>query len=160
MRNWDSREVRVRVNLPFLIRQVLLPIRRVNTPIRGLLITIRQAVPLTSHIRSYPLYRSHLHPYLLFSTIIAEDKVKLSLSISPCHDHELTLSTAYTEYNIHRVQHPPKIGCLPFILTITSSPLNVISASGVPPYKIDRHQPAPLESLKVKSPRHIPTVAS
>jgi hypothetical protein len=39
------------------------------------------------------------------STVIAERKVKLSLSISPCHDHELTLSTAYTEYSIRQVQH-------------------------------------------------------
>jgi len=39
------------------------------------------------------------------STIIAEHKVKSSLSISPWHDHELTPSTAYTEYSIHRVQH-------------------------------------------------------
>jgi len=41
------------------------------------------------------------------STMIAEHKVKSSLSISPCHDHELTPSTAYTksaqytEYSIH-----------------------------------------------------------
>jgi len=35
------------------------------------------------------------------STIIAEHNVKSSLSISPCHDHELTPSTAYTEYSIH-----------------------------------------------------------
>jgi len=41
------------------------------------------------------------------STIIAEHKVKSSLSISLCHDHELTLSTAYAEYSIHRVQHSP-----------------------------------------------------
>jgi len=41
------------------------------------------------------------------STIIAEHKVHLSFSISPCHDHELTPSTAYTEYSIHRVQHTP-----------------------------------------------------
>jgi len=41
------------------------------------------------------------------STIITEHKVKSSLSISPCHDHELTPSTAYTEYSIHRVQHTP-----------------------------------------------------
>jgi len=34
-----------------------------------------------------------------------EYNVKSSLSISPCHDHELTLSTAYTDYSIHRVQH-------------------------------------------------------
>jgi len=41
------------------------------------------------------------------STIIAEHKVKSSFSISPCHVHELTPSTAYTEYSIHRVQHRP-----------------------------------------------------
>jgi len=124
MRNWDLREFRVRVNLLFPIRQVQLPIRRVRTPIRGPLNLIRRVVPLFSHIRSYPPYRSHLHPPSLFlvhnSTIIAEHKVTSSLSISPWHDHELTPSTAYTEYSIHRstayiaysiyrVQHPPKI---------------------------------------------------
>jgi len=41
------------------------------------------------------------------STIIAEHKVKSSLSISPCHDHELTPRAAYAEYSIHRVQHTP-----------------------------------------------------
>ena len=41
------------------------------------------------------------------STIIAEHKLKSSLSISPCHDHELTTTTAFTEYSIHRVQHTP-----------------------------------------------------
>jgi hypothetical protein len=39
------------------------------------------------------------------STIIAEHKVKSSLSISPCHDHELTPSKAYTEHCIQRVLH-------------------------------------------------------
>jgi len=33
--------------------------------------------------------------------------VKSSLSISPCNDHELTLSTAHTECSIYRVQHTP-----------------------------------------------------
>jgi len=64
---------------------------------------------------SYPLVSStsfsSSSPISLFlvhnSTIIAEHKVKSSLSISPCHDHELTPSTAYIEYNIHRVQHTP-----------------------------------------------------
>jgi len=42
------------------------------------------------------------------STIIAEHKVKSSLSISPCHDHELTPSTAYTKYSIHREQYTPR----------------------------------------------------
>jgi len=58
---------------------------------------------------SYPLVPSpsfsSSSPISLFlvhnSTIIAEHKVKSSLSISPCHDHELTLSVAYTEYSIH-----------------------------------------------------------
>jgi hypothetical protein len=73
---------------------------------------------------SYPLVSSIFIPifipHLSFSTIIAEYKVMSSLSISPCHDHELTLSTAYTEYSIRRVQHTPKIVCHLFILTITS----------------------------------------
>jgi len=62
---------------------------------------------------SYPLVSStsfsSSSPLTLFlvhnSTIIAEHHVKSSLSISPCHDHELTPSTAYTKYSIHRVQH-------------------------------------------------------
>jgi len=62
---------------------------------------------------SYPLVSStsfsSSSPISLFlihiSTIIAEHKVKSSLSISPWHDHELTPSTAYTKYSIYRVQH-------------------------------------------------------
>jgi len=57
---------------------------------------------------SYPLVItsfSSSSPIPLFlihnSTIIAEHKVKSSLSISPCHVQELTPSTAYTEYSIH-----------------------------------------------------------
>jgi len=71
-----------------------------------------QIVPLISHIHLYPPHCSHLDSPSLFSlihnsTIIAEYNVKSSLSISPCHDHELIPSTAYTEYSIHRVQHTP-----------------------------------------------------
>jgi hypothetical protein len=51
-------------------------------------------------------------------TLIAEHKVKLSLSISPCHAHESTPNTAYigykhtpitayTKYTIHQVHHIP-----------------------------------------------------
>ena len=77
---------------------------------------------------SYPLVSStsfsSSSPISLFlvhnSTIIAEHKVKSSLSISPCHDHELTPSKAYTEHCIQRVLHHPKIVCLPFILMIAS----------------------------------------
>jgi len=64
---------------------------------------------------SYPLVSSTLFssssPISFFvihnSTIISEQKVKSSLSISPCHDHEVTLSTAYTECSIQLVQHAP-----------------------------------------------------
>ena len=49
-----------------------------------------------------------------------------------------------TECSIHRVQHPSKIFCLPFILMITSWPLNEASASGVPLH----------ESSKVMSHSH------
>ena len=59
---------------------------------------------------SYPLVSStsfsSSSPISLFlvhnSTIIAEHQVKSCLSISPCHDHELTPSTS-----THRVQHTP-----------------------------------------------------
>jgi hypothetical protein len=60
---------------------------------------------------SYPLVSSIFVPifipHISFSTIIAEHKVDASLSISPCHDHELTLSTGYTENSIDQVQHTP-----------------------------------------------------
>jgi hypothetical protein len=77
---------------------------------------------------AYPLII--LHSVLIFipislflvhnSTIMTEHNVKSSLSILPCNDPELTPSTACTEYSIYRVQHPPKIGCYPSILMITS----------------------------------------
>jgi len=52
------------------------------------------------------------YPFISFfvvlnSTITEEHKVKSSLSISPCHDQDLTASTAYTKDSIHRVQHTP-----------------------------------------------------
>jgi len=83
-----------------------------------------------------------------------------SLSISPCDDQELTPSTAYTKYSIHRVQHRSKNVCLPFIHMITYWRLNVPSVCGVLPYMIDRHQLALHEGSKIKSPYHIPKVAS
>jgi len=42
------------------------------------------------------------HLLVLNSTIVVEHKVKSSLPISPCHDQELTPSTAYTVYCIIR----------------------------------------------------------
>jgi len=121
MRNWDLGDFRVRVNLPSPIQQVRVLIRHVITLIRGLPNPTWQVVPLISHIRLYPPHHYHLHPPSLSfssttSTIIAEYNGKSSLSISPCHDHELTpstsihqvqhtQSTAYTKYSIHQVQH-------------------------------------------------------
>jgi len=133
------KEFCVRFNSPCPRRQVRVPIRPVITPIRGLLNPIRQVIPLISQLHSYPPYRSHLHPpSLSFSSTtlpsLQEHKVKSSLSVSPCHHHELTPSAAYAECSIHQVQHTPKIVCRPFILSISSWPLNVASASGVPPY--------------------------
>jgi len=77
---------------------------------------------------SYPLVYSisfsSSSPISLFlvhnSTIITEHQVKSSLSISPCLDHELTPSKAYTKHCIQWVLHHPKIVCLPFILRIAS----------------------------------------
>jgi hypothetical protein len=43
------------------------------------------------------------------SIIIAEYQVKPSLSISPCHNHELTPSTAHTAQSINRVQHTLRV---------------------------------------------------
>jgi len=127
MRNWDQRDFHVRVDLRSRIRQLWVPIWHVITPIWGLVNSIRYVVPLIYHIRSYPPHHSLLHPPSLTfssttSTTIAELKVKSSLSISPCHDHELTRSTsihqvqhtpstAYTEYSIHQVQHTPSTAC-------------------------------------------------
>jgi len=50
--------------------------------------------------------------------------------------------------------------CRPFILTISSSPLNVASASGVPPYRSTATSQFSIRASKVKSPCHIPMVAS
>jgi len=51
-------------------------------------------VSTTSCSSSSPISHFLVHN----SNIITEHKVNLSLSISRCHDHELTPSTAYTEY--------------------------------------------------------------
>jgi len=85
---------------------------------------------LTHKILSSPSFSWWFPPSPLFSlflvlnsTITLENEVKSSLSISPCHDQELTLSTSYTqvlhtpstasaEYCIHRVLHHPKIDFL------------------------------------------------
>jgi len=69
------------------------------------------------------------------------------------------LSTAYTEYCILRLQHPDKIDCPPFILRITSLPLNDGSSSCMPPSKST--VPSKLrERMKAKSTHQITMFAS
>jgi len=111
MRNWEFREFHVKVNLPFPIWQVWVPIHQLIPSIHGLLNPILQVIPLITHIRLYPPYHYHLDPpshcVIHNSTIIREHTVKWSLSISRCHGHWLTLRKASTEYSIHQVQHTP-----------------------------------------------------
>jgi hypothetical protein len=67
--------------------------------------------PEISNLLVFSTSFSSSTPICLFpvhnSIIITERIVKSSLCISPCHDHVLTLSTTYTKYSIHRVQHTP-----------------------------------------------------
>jgi len=167
----------VQVNLPFLMWQVLLPIWRVQWPIPYLLNQIRQVIPLTSHILSYPpSWFPSWSPISL--SLPSSQKTKLSppsLSLHSLilskHWVQLTPYTAYTKYSIHRAQHAPSTAftkysihpTLPFFFSIwwlLVEALNVASASCVPPYKINHHQPALHDSSKVKSLHHIPMVAS
>jgi len=105
IRSWYTRKLSVQVNLLFQIHQILPLIRQACVWIRSNFNLIRQVVPLISYIHLYHSY--HLQHYLqpLFRihncTIIAEHKVKSSFSIYPYHNHELTLSTALTDYRIH-----------------------------------------------------------
>jgi len=101
MRNWDLGKLCMRVNLPSPISQVRVPIRRLIPMMQGLLNPIRQVIPLIYQVRSYPPYRPHLCPPSLSSSSttlpsLEEHKVKSSISISPCHHHEITPSAAYT----------------------------------------------------------------
>jgi len=101
------RKIRMQVNLPSPIWQVQVPIQRVITPIRGLPNRIRQVVRVISTICLYPPHRSHISLSLPQLYHHYRKKVKPSLFICPCHDHELTPSTAYTMYSIHELQHTP-----------------------------------------------------
>jgi hypothetical protein len=162
MRNWDWREYHVPVIWSSPIQQVWVIIWRIIPAIRGIVIPIRQVLSLILHGPSYASYHSHFHPpsLCLSSKTLPEHMVNSSLSISPCHHCEWTLTTAYTEYSLHRVQHRPKFVCNPIILTISSWPLNVAPASGVPPCQLTATSQFTIRTSKVKSPYHIPTVSS
>jgi hypothetical protein len=66
--------------------------------------------------------------------IIAVHKVKLSLSMSPCHDHELTPRMAYTKYNIHRLWHTA---------STTYPEYSILRVHHTPKYNIHRVQDTP-----------------
>jgi len=161
MRNWDSRETHVQVNVQFKIWLVQLPIWWVTTPIRGLLNPIRQVVPLMSHFCSSPPYHSHPHPPSLFlfhnSTIITEHKVRTFLSMSPCDDYELTLSAQHTPHTVytedclcslyfHKYELAPECSFHFRHASLQDQPSPMASSPG--------------ESTEVKWPCHIPKVAN
>jgi len=168
MRNWDLNQWSVQFNLPFPILWVRGPIQCIITPIWSLPNRIRQVVTLISHICSYPPHHSHLQPLCLSfwcttlpssqNTKLSHPSLSLHAMIMSWQQVQHTLSPAYNKYSIHRVDHPPKMVSLRFILMITRWSLNVASASGIPPYTIDCNQLARYESSQVKSPCHITTV--
>jgi len=168
MMNWDLREFRVRVNIPFLIRQVLLLKRQVETPTQGLLNPIRHVVPLNSHIGSYPPYHSHLHRQSLFfyhhrrtqSYVIPHhlsmpwSRVNTEYSI---HRVQHSPSTAYTEYSIHRVQHTPSTAYTEYsIHRVQHTPSKAYTKYSIyhrlsvfPPFSQLRFDPCMLSQLSV-----------
>jgi len=165
MRNWDLRELGVRLNLPSPIRQVPVSSLGSITPIWGLPNAIRQVVHLISGIRSYPPHCSIHHPKspsFSSTTLPSSQNTKSSHRFLSLHAMIMSWHRvqAFTKYSIHRVQHPPKIVCLPFILMNASWTLNAASALRVAPHRIDSPQPAHYESSKGTSRCHIPTVAT
>jgi len=134
---WNLRDYRVGVNIPALIWLLHILIQQVLSMIWGLLNPNRHVIPVMCYIPLYSPYHSHFHPASYFlihnSTIIVEHKFKTSISVCQSHDHELTRSTAYTQFTIQWVPHPPKIVYLPLIFTITYWTLNVVLPWGLPP---------------------------
>jgi len=100
------------------------------------------------------------------STIITEHKVKSSLSISPCHDQDLTPSTvlhwvqhtpstAHCKYSIHREQHTPNTACTEYCLLSLHSDVYELTPDRSFSFRsaslqIDWHQPALHKSLNGK----------
>jgi len=105
---WDFRG---QVNWPFQIWHILLPIQWVISGTWGILYSIRLVLPLISHISCIGCIIPIFSPQSLFivhkSTIFTESRVKSSLSIYPCHNHEIIPIVAYPKYRIHQVQHIP-----------------------------------------------------
>jgi len=115
MKIWDLKECRVKVNLPTVIQQGRLRTLLLITPIGGLPNPIRQVVPLIPYIHLYPQYYSHLSPPCLSFSSTAQPWSQYTISrhlslslhgmIMCWHPVQHIMSTASTEYRIHRVQH-------------------------------------------------------
>jgi hypothetical protein len=146
LRNWDIREFPVQVNLPSMIQQVHVPIRRVITPVKALPNRMRKVVPLISHIRSYPPHCYHIHPpslSLTSPTLTSLQNRKLSypslslhvkITSGPRVQHMPT--RAYTKYSIHQVKHTVSIAStayciIPRSAVSCSQPVSHLSADHV-----------------------------
>ena len=97
-----------------LIRFTSTPISGINHPVVTRICHIghgKSPCPWTPLKSLFLRWFTPCQPFSLFlvlnSTITYEHLVKSSHSTSPCHNQKLTLSTVYTKYSIHRVQHTP-----------------------------------------------------
>jgi len=184
--NWPSPDREVRVP----IRQVITPIWDLLKPIRYVVLLIshsRSYSPYCFHLHppclsfsspTVPSLQEHKVKSSLSNSPCHHHELTLRVAYTECSIHRVqhTPSAAYTECSIHRVQHTPsvaytecsihrvqyttKIVSRPFIFTISSWPLNVDSASGIPPYRSTATSWFSIWASKVKSPHHIPTVSS
>jgi len=111
------REFHVRVNLASSKGRVGVQSRHAITLMKGLPKPISQVVPIMSHIRSWPPYRSHLHPPsfpFLWTTLLSPQNTNLSHTslslhamIMSRHQVPCTWSVSYTSYSICCVLHTP-----------------------------------------------------
>jgi len=114
---------------------------------------------------SISLSRPHLNHYHK-NTLLSNPSLCLYSMIMSWHWVQHIPNTAFTVYSIHQVLHTLSIAstqvclCSLWFSWITSWPLNVASASSMPPYIIDRHQTALHVGSKVTSHCHFPTVRS
>jgi len=106
---------------------VLLPRRLWLIPaISAMVYWLTHKIHLSSSVSWwFPLWRPLISRFLvLISYITQEHEVKSFLSISSCHQYELTPSTAYTKYCIHQVMYHPMVDSvsLPASLSSLSGP--------------------------------------
>jgi len=164
MRNWDFREFHVQDNLPSPIGQVSVPIRCTITLRQGHLKTQASVTPnYANPLISSTSFSSSLSSLLLThnSPIIAELKVKASLSSSPCHDQEISPSCS-----IHRVQHTPSIVYTYYCLSslpchdLVLTPECCFSLRCASLHRLTATSQFSITASKVKSPLYFSTVLS